>query len=136
MGKLTCYKAHHDIIYGLHLFGGKKWLNLSNVRQRLHGCFFICNCITFPAIHFHVSRREEVFVNQCLSFTNVSSFKLSLDESFTVTLSIYKHFFKAMHTEKFRTMSGVTYGATFNAVIGSRLFRKQVTLVPLPASKL
>ena len=40
------------------------------------------------------------------------------------------------HSQKFRTMSGVTYGATFNAVIGSRLFRKQVTLVPLPTSKL
>ena len=33
-------------------------------------------------------------------------------------------------------MSGVTYVATFNAVIGSRLFRKQVKLVPLPTSKL
>ena len=45
MGKLTCYKVYHDIIYDLHLFGGKKWLNLSNVRQRLHGCFFICNSV-------------------------------------------------------------------------------------------
>ena len=41
-----------------------------------------------------------------------------------------------VHSQKFRTMSGVTYVATFNAVIGSRLFRKQVTLVPLPTSKL
>ena len=40
------------------------------------------------------------------------------------------------HSQKFRTMSGVTYVATFNAVIGSRLFRKQVTLAPLPTSKL
>ena len=40
------------------------------------------------------------------------------------------------HSQKLRTMSGVTYVATFNAVIGSRLFRKQVTLVPLPTSKL
>ena len=40
------------------------------------------------------------------------------------------------HSQKFRTMSGVTHVATFNAVIGSRLFRKQVTLVPLPTSKL
>ena len=41
-----------------------------------------------------------------------------------------------LHSQKFRTLSGVTYVATFNAVIGSRLFRKQVTLVPLPTSKL
>ena len=41
-----------------------------------------------------------------------------------------------VHSQKFRTMSGVTYVATFNAVIGSRLFRKQVTLVSLPTSKL
>ena len=43
---------------------------------------------------------------------------------------------KRIHSQKFRTMSGVTYVATFNAVIGSRLFRKKVTLVPLPTSKL
>ena len=43
---------------------------------------------------------------------------------------------KRVHSQKFRTMSGVTYVATFNAVIGSRHFRKQVTLVPLPTSKL
>ena len=45
-------------------------------------------------------------------------------------------YWKSCHSQKFRTMSGVIYVATFNAVIGSRLFRKQVTLVPLPTSKL
>ena len=43
---------------------------------------------------------------------------------------------RVYHSQKFRTMSGVTYVATFNAVTGSRFFRKQVTLVPLTTSKL
>ena len=62
----------------------------------------------------------------------VSSKLQSMDVWFTDSLSLYSK----NHSQKFRTMSGVTYVATFNAVIGSRLFRKQVTLVPLPTSKL
>ena len=54
----------------------------------------------------------------------------------TLNKTVMKHTLFTPDSQKFRATRGVTLVATFNVVNGSRLSRKQVTLAPLPASKL
>ena len=135
MAKPSWYMSHYTMIYKngermrdfLGLFGFIcnlvfYILGAFLIKQLFHPRLFDMRCESAPRKRFVDSLRQRA------STRNVSS---------RISLRWPIHIISSVHSQKFRTMRGVTYVATFNVVIGSWLSRKQVTPAPLPrASKL